>query len=108
MVRSRSTSPNPRGDHRNASPKTNGNGTSDKKAENGSSSSSNGIDREKLCPMLLRVFSSTSRHNPLAEYNRGEGVSTQYRLYCFLLTASFFAGKLGPWRRNPPQPRFTP
>ncbi len=31
------------------------------------------IDREKVCPLLLRVFCSTSRHNNLAEYNRGNG-----------------------------------
>ncbi len=32
---------------------------------------SSGVDREKTCPMLLRVFCSTSRHNPLQDYNRG-------------------------------------
>ena len=31
-----------------------------------------GLDREKVCPLLLRVFCSTSRHNPIQEYNRGE------------------------------------
>ena len=31
----------------------------------------NALDREKTCPLLLRVFCSTSRHNPMNEYNRG-------------------------------------
>ena len=30
------------------------------------------IDRESVCPFLLRVFCSTSRHNPIMDYNRGE------------------------------------
>lgn len=29
------------------------------------------IDREKVCPLLLRVFCATSRHNNLLDYNRG-------------------------------------
>ena len=31
----------------------------------------NEIDREKVCPLLLRVFCANSRHNNLADYNRG-------------------------------------
>jgi hypothetical protein len=38
----------------------------------GPTSTSQPIDREKVCPLLLRVFCSTSRHNNLAEYNRGK------------------------------------
>ena len=30
------------------------------------------IDREKVCPLLLRVFCATSRHNNLLDYNRGK------------------------------------
>ena len=29
------------------------------------------LDREKTCPLLLRVFCSTSRHNGMMEYSRG-------------------------------------
>ena len=42
----------------------------------------NTLDREKTCPLLLRVFCSTSRHNPMNEYNRGKKV---------LLLSIFFA-----------------
>ena len=30
------------------------------------------VDRETCCPLLLRVFCSTSRHNSMAEYMKGE------------------------------------
>ena len=30
------------------------------------------IDREKVCPLLLRVFCANSRHNNLTDYNRGK------------------------------------
>lgn len=29
------------------------------------------VDREKTCPLLLRVFTSYGKHNPVAEYNNG-------------------------------------
>ena len=29
------------------------------------------IDRESRCPLLLRVFCATSRHNGLSDYNKG-------------------------------------
>ena len=29
------------------------------------------IDRETRCPLLLRVFCATSRHNSLSDYNKG-------------------------------------
>ena len=35
-------------------------------------SSTPAIDREKVCPLLLRVFCSATRHNNLVEYNKGE------------------------------------
>ena len=30
------------------------------------------VDREATCPMLLRVFCSTSRHNSMSEYMKGD------------------------------------
>jgi len=30
------------------------------------------VDRERVCPFLLRVFCCTSRHHNLADYNRGK------------------------------------
>ena len=30
------------------------------------------VDRETTCPLLLRVFCSTSRHNPMSDYMKGE------------------------------------
>ena len=30
------------------------------------------VDRETTCPMLLRVFCSTSRHNSMSDYMKGE------------------------------------
>ena len=29
------------------------------------------IDRETKCPLLLRVFCASSRHNSLSDYNKG-------------------------------------
>jgi len=29
------------------------------------------VDREVTCPLLLRVFCSTSRHNNMSEYMKG-------------------------------------
>ena len=29
------------------------------------------VDRESTCPLLLRVFCSTSRHNNMSEYMKG-------------------------------------
>lgn len=31
------------------------------------------LDREKLCPMLLRVFCANNRHNPQSEYTNRNG-----------------------------------
>ncbi|CAO4371336.1 Protein CBG20155 [Caenorhabditis briggsae] len=33
------------------------------------------IDREKVCPMLLRLFSSNHRHNPIREFNNSNNGS---------------------------------
>ena len=30
------------------------------------------IDREAKCPLLLRVFCASSRHNSLSDYNKGK------------------------------------
>ena len=61
------------------------------------------IDREKVCPLLLRVFCANSRHNNLTDYNRGKIISMiniliyfvlyflKYCLYCFV-------GKFLPFR----------
>ena len=33
------------------------------------------IDREAKCPLLLRVFCASSRHNSLSDYNKGKKYS---------------------------------
>ena len=33
------------------------------------------VDREATCPLLLRVFCSTSRHSSMSEYSKGENIS---------------------------------
>ncbi|KAF1760689.1 hypothetical protein GCK72_008938 [Caenorhabditis remanei] len=33
------------------------------------------VDREKVCPMLLRVFCGNNRHNPIGEFNNRNGGS---------------------------------
>jgi len=30
------------------------------------------VDREATCPLLLRVFCSTSRHNSMSDYMKGK------------------------------------
>jgi len=45
----------------------------------GGSAKDNEIDREKVCPLLLRVFCANSRHNNLTDYNRGKCLPL---LYC--------------------------
>jgi hypothetical protein len=47
------------------------NGVNVEASVNGSSKD-NEIDREKVCPLLLRVFCANSRHNNLSDYNRGK------------------------------------
>ena len=44
-----------------------GTGTNGNISEKGGGS----IDRESKCPLLLRVFCATSRHNSLSDYNKG-------------------------------------
>ncbi|CAB4068939.1 SAP18 [Lepeophtheirus salmonis] len=45
---------------------------------NGSGKAMESVNREKVCPLLLRVFCSTSRHNPLTEYSRGKLLKINY------------------------------
>ncbi|XP_013411007.1 histone deacetylase complex subunit SAP18 [Lingula anatina] len=42
------------------------------------------IDREKTCPLLLRVFCSTGRHNPVSEYSRGNTPSNELQIYTWM------------------------
>jgi len=43
------------------------------------------IDREKTCPLLLRVFCNyTGRHNLRSEYNRGNTPSNELQVYTWL------------------------
>ena len=61
------------------------------------------IDREKVCPLLLRVFCANSRHNNLTDYNRGKIISMIYILTYFVLyflkyCLFCFVGKFLPFR----------
>merc|ERR1712223_1110407 len=42
------------------------------------------IDREKVCPLLLRVFCATSRHNNLLDYNRGKVPPNELQIYTWM------------------------
>ncbi|KAL4233378.1 Histone deacetylase complex subunit sap18 [Mactra antiquata] len=42
------------------------------------------VDREKTCPLLLRVFYSTGRHSQLLEYSRGNVPSNELQIYTWL------------------------
>ena len=44
------------------------------------------IDREKVCPLLLRVFCANSRHNNLADYNRGKYTWRHVKFLCVYFT----------------------
>jgi len=39
------------------------------------------VDREKTCPLLLRVFCASGRHNPLSDYNRGNVPTNELQIY---------------------------
>lgn len=39
------------------------------------------VDREKTCPLLLRVFCNTGRHHSLQEYSHGEVPSNELQIY---------------------------
>ena len=38
------------------------------------------VDRETTCPLLLRVFCSTSRHNSMSDYMKGEEEINHWRV----------------------------
>ena len=42
------------------------------------------IDREKVCPLLLRIFVSTGRHNPMHEYGRGGTPANELQVYTWM------------------------
>ncbi len=42
-----------------------------KEKDSAAGKNSSGLDRERTCPLLLRVFCSTSRHNPMSDYSKG-------------------------------------
>ncbi|KAK2169312.1 hypothetical protein LSH36_11g07036 [Paralvinella palmiformis] len=42
------------------------------------------IDREKTCPLLLRVFCNTGRHHMLSEYARGNTPANELQIYTWL------------------------
>ena len=61
------------------------------------------IDREKVCPLLLRVFCANSRHNNLTDYNRGKIISMiniliYFVLYFLKYCLFCFVGKFLPFR----------
>lgn len=39
------------------------------------------VDREKTCPLLLRVFCNQGRHHPLNEFHRGQTPSNELQIY---------------------------
>ncbi|VDO38892.1 unnamed protein product [Brugia timori] len=42
------------------------------------------VDREKVCPLLLRIFCANGRHNPLSEYGRGSTPANELQIYTWL------------------------
>uniref|UniRef100_T1JKW2 Histone deacetylase complex subunit SAP18 n=1 Tax=Strigamia maritima TaxID=126957 RepID=T1JKW2_STRMM len=42
------------------------------------------IDREKTCPLLLRVFCNTGRHHNLSEYSRGNVPANELQIYTWM------------------------
>ncbi|GBP42312.1 Histone deacetylase complex subunit SAP18 [Eumeta japonica] len=42
------------------------------------------VDREKTCPLLLRVFCSTGRHNSPADYARGNVPQNELQIYTWM------------------------
>ncbi|XP_074662340.1 histone deacetylase complex subunit SAP18-like [Tubulanus polymorphus] len=39
------------------------------------------VDREKTCPLLLRVFCNTGHHNDLREYRKGNTPKNELQIY---------------------------
>ncbi|TKR67518.1 hypothetical protein L596_023663 [Steinernema carpocapsae] len=48
------------------------------------SSSEKPIDREKICPLLLRIFPANGRHNAMSEYNRGTTPTNELQIYTWM------------------------
>jgi len=42
------------------------------------------INREETCPLLLRVFTSTGRHNDIKEYERGHTPENEVQIYTWM------------------------
>ncbi|XP_039261116.1 histone deacetylase complex subunit SAP18-like [Styela clava] len=42
------------------------------------------IDREKTCPLLLRVFTCNGRHHPLSDYARGNVPNNELQIYTWM------------------------
>ncbi|KHN83986.1 putative histone deacetylase complex subunit SAP18 [Toxocara canis] len=42
------------------------------------------VDREKICPLLLRIFCANGRHNPLSEYGRGSTPANELQIYTWM------------------------
>ncbi|KAL3882282.1 hypothetical protein ACJMK2_028644 [Sinanodonta woodiana] len=42
------------------------------------------IDREKTCPLLLRVFYNTGRHHAMSEYSRGSVPTNELQIYTWM------------------------
>ncbi|XP_063241382.1 histone deacetylase complex subunit SAP18 [Bacillus rossius redtenbacheri] len=42
------------------------------------------VDREKTCPLLLRVFCNTGRHNNIMEYSRGSVPTNELQIYTWM------------------------
>jgi histone deacetylase complex subunit SAP18 len=42
------------------------------------------IDREKTCPLLLRVFCSTGRHNSLQDFSNGQVPGNELQIYTWM------------------------
>lgn len=43
-----------------------------------------GIDREKVCPLLLRIFCSNGRHNSPSDYERGQTPLNELQIYTWM------------------------
>ncbi|KAK0421376.1 hypothetical protein QR680_015206 [Steinernema hermaphroditum] len=42
------------------------------------------VDREKVCPLLLRIFPANGRHNPISEYARGHTPINELQIYTWM------------------------
>ncbi|KAH0517810.1 Histone deacetylase complex subunit SAP18 [Microtus ochrogaster] len=53
------------------------------------------IDREKTCPLLLRVFTTNNgRHHRMDEFSRGNVPSSELQIYTCLLTVDFLSNRV--------------